>query len=212
MLASYTYSTNRGNYPGLFSPETGQLLPNLNAFFDLPSLMPNRTGILGLDRPHNLHLDGFYRFVFRDSALTAGASARAQSGIAYTALATHPSYGAGESYLLQAGSIGRTPVAGQLDVHLAYAYALSRHSAVEAFIDIFNVFDAQIVTEVDQRYTRDSANQVVDGTVDDLPHVKSIDPQSGIEQNVTIERNPNFGNATARQRPRAIQLGVRWTF
>jgi outer membrane receptor protein involved in Fe transport len=212
LLASYTYSANRGNYPGLFSPETGQLLPHLNAFFDLPSLMPNRTGVLGLDRPHNLHLDGFYRFVFRDSAVTAGASARAQSGIAYTALAAHPVYGGSESYLLQAGSLGRTPIIGQLDIHLAYAHALSRRSAIEAFVDIFNLFNAQIVNQVDQRYTLDSANQVVGGTVDDLKHVKSIDPLTGIEQNETIERNPNFGNATVRQRPRAIQLGVRWTF
>jgi hypothetical protein len=212
LLASYTFSTNRGNYPGLFSPETGQLLPNLNTFFDVPSLMPNRTGVLGLDRPHNLHIDGFYRFVFHNSAMTVGASTRVESGMAYTALASHPVYGPGESYLLQAGSVGRTPGTGQLDVHLAYAHALSSSSAIEVFVDVFNVFNAQLVTEVDQTYTHDSANQVVGGALDDLQHVKSVDPITGQERNETIARNPNFGNATGRQSPRAIQLGARWTF
>jgi outer membrane receptor protein involved in Fe transport len=213
LLASYTYSTNRGNYPGLFSPETGQLIPNLNAFFDLPNLSPNRSGVLGLDRPHNARIDGFYRFTLPgDSTLTAGASLRAQSGIAYTALATHPSYGAGESFLLRAGSVGRTPATGDADIHLAFAHATSKSSALEVFVDVFNLFNAQVETSVDQRYTRDTANQVVDGSLEDLDHVKHLDPLTGIEENRTIERNPNFANTTERQRPRTIQLGVRWLF
>ena len=39
---SYTYSYLRGNYAGLFRPETGQLDPNINSDFDLRSLLENR--------------------------------------------------------------------------------------------------------------------------------------------------------------------------
>ncbi|MEO8549887.1 MAG: TonB-dependent receptor, partial [Kofleriaceae bacterium] len=49
LLASYTYSMSRGNYPGLFSTETGQADPNITSLYDLPDLMANRYGPLGLD-------------------------------------------------------------------------------------------------------------------------------------------------------------------
>jgi hypothetical protein len=137
---------------------------------------------------------------------------RVQSGIAYTALASHSQYGTGESYLLSAGELGRTPATAQLDVHFAFARRLAKDSALEAFVDIFNLFDAQTEVAVDQRYTHDAANPVVGGTIDDLDHVKSIDPTTGIETNRIVKRNPNFTNTTARQRPRSIQLGLRWLF
>ena len=35
-MASYTYSKSKGNYPGLFSTETGQLDPNITSLYDLP--------------------------------------------------------------------------------------------------------------------------------------------------------------------------------
>jgi hypothetical protein len=41
LQASYTYSVSKGNYPGLFSTETGQLDPNLTSLYDLPDLMAN---------------------------------------------------------------------------------------------------------------------------------------------------------------------------
>src|SRR5690606_20951439 len=49
VLASYTYSVTRGNYPGLFSTETLQLDPNLTSMYDLADLMANRYGRLGHD-------------------------------------------------------------------------------------------------------------------------------------------------------------------
>ena len=38
LLASYTYSRSVGNYPGLFSTETGQLDPNLTSLYDLQDM------------------------------------------------------------------------------------------------------------------------------------------------------------------------------
>src|SRR6185369_11752376 len=61
--ASYTLSSLRGNYAGLFRPETGQLDPNINSDFDLRSLLVNHTGPLPGDRTHQLKLYGAKDFV-----------------------------------------------------------------------------------------------------------------------------------------------------
>ena len=85
---------SKGNYPGLFSTETGQLDPNITSLYDLPDLMANRYGPLGLDRPHNLKVDGFYLFDLKKAGeLTTGASFRAQSGIPHNALGASPHAG-----------------------------------------------------------------------------------------------------------------------
>src|SRR5690606_3206378 len=90
LQASYTSSLPKGNYPGPLSTENPQLHPYLTSRYDLPDLMANRYGALGLDRPHNLKIDGFYQFDLKQAGvLTTGASFRALSGIAHNALRAH---------------------------------------------------------------------------------------------------------------------------
>jgi hypothetical protein len=212
LLASYTYSVEKGNYPGLFSTETGQLDPNITSLYDLPDLMANRYGFLGLDRPHNLKVDGFYQFDLVDfGALTAGGSFRAQSGIAHNALASHPTYGLGESYVLPRGAIERSPVTTQFDVHLAYGYRLNKTTMLEGFVNIFNLFNQQDELSVDEIYTFDNAEPIVGGDRTDLLHLKAHD-DNGIEQKTTVTPNKNFDHVSQRQLPRNVQLGVRLTF
>ena len=129
LKASYTYSQNRGNYPGLFSTETNQLDPNLTSEYDLKNLMANRYGPLGLDRPHLLKIDGFYEFDLKQAGLiTAGASFRVQSGLAHNTLGGDYLYGASESYLLPRGSEERSPTTWEVDVHISYGRKLSKTS------------------------------------------------------------------------------------
>lgn len=213
LQASYTYSVSKGNYPGLFSTETTQLDPNLTSLYDLPDLMANRYGPLGLDRPHNLKVDGFYQFDLKKAGLlTAGASFRAQSGIAHNALGAHPVYGAGESYLLPRGAFARSPVTTATDLHLSYGYRLSKNTTIEGFIRLFNLFNTQDELDVDEIYTSDSAIPVVGGTPDDLRHLKATEAGTFLEVNETVTPNKNFGKLSARQAPRSMQLGVRLTF
>jgi hypothetical protein len=54
--ASYTWTQLRGNYDGLYRPETNQLDPNLNSTFDLKSLLLNNDGPLSADITHNIKL------------------------------------------------------------------------------------------------------------------------------------------------------------
>jgi outer membrane receptor protein involved in Fe transport len=204
--ASYTYSQLRGNYPGLFSPETGQLDPNLTSMYDLPELMANRYGDLAHDRPHLVKLDGFYRLALDEIGFfTFGASARAQSGIPTNTLAAHPAYGLGESYLLPRGR-GRTGFTTRFDTHVAYGRALAGNMRLEAFVDVFNLFNQQPETEIDENYTYDSLNPIVAGDRTDLAHAKS----TGTNQ--LPVPNANYGNTFERQNPLSARFGLRLLF
>nr|MBA3465581.1 hypothetical protein [Deltaproteobacteria bacterium] len=221
LLASYTYSKSKGNYPGLFSTETGQNDPNITSLYDLPDLMANRYGPLGLDRPHNLKVDGFYAFDFKKAGqLVAGASVRAQSGIAHNVLAgsPHPGYGTGESYLLPRGAAARSPTTKQLDIRLSYGYRVNKNTLVEGFLNVFNLFNSQEELNVDENYTLEYANPVLGGDPSDLKHVKTLDELTGQEINTSPVKNKNFGNTgsssggASLQSPRSMQLGFRVTF
>ncbi len=223
VIASYTYSKSRGNYPGLFSTETGQLDPNLTSLYDLPDLMANRYGPMGLDRPHLVKLDGFYAFDLKKAGqLTAGGSFRAQSGIAHNVLAgsPHPGYGAGESYLLARGAAPRSPTSTQVDARLAYGYRVNKNTMIEGFVNVFNVFNSQEELNQDENYTYEFANPVINGEFSDLNHVKTLDPITGQEVNASPVKNKNFGNTGSNnaqignviQSPRTVQLGFRVTF
>jgi hypothetical protein len=214
ILASYTYSKEQGNFPGLFSTETGQLDPNITSEFDLPALLANRYGALGLDRPHNVKVDGFYRFDLKQAGLvTVGASLRAQSGIPHNVLGADPAYGPGESYLLPRGVGERSPTTGQADVHLSYGRRVGKGSVLEVFGDVFNLTDAQQEATQDEIFTDDAAKPIVGGDMNDLKHLKVFDVSSSLETAKTPTVNPNFGHTTAYlQAPRSFRFGVRLTF
>jgi hypothetical protein len=221
LIASYTLSRSKGNYPGLFSTETGQNDPNITSIYDLPDLMANRYGPMGHDRPHNVKLDGFYMFDMKKLGLiVVGGSFRGQSGIAHNVLASHPIYGSGEAYVLPRGSAPRSPFTTELDARLAYGYALSKTTKLEAFVNVFNLLNAQDQLNTDENYTFDSANPIIGGQNEDLAHLKTVDPATGQEINATPTRNKNYGHtggntsqiATVQQAPRTVQLGFRLTF
>jgi hypothetical protein len=223
LQASYTYSTSKGNYPGLFSTETGQLDPNITSLYDLPDLMANRYGPMGLDRPHNLKIDGFYQFDLKKAGeLTTGASFRAQSGLAHNVLGAspHAGYGPSESYLLARGAAARSPMTTQFDLRVGYAYRLSKNTRLEGFLNVFNLFNSQTELNQDENYTYDPANPIIGGSMSDLDHIKTLDPATGQELNVTPVKNKNFQHTGSNsgtigpniQAPRGFQLGFRLTF
>jgi carboxypeptidase family protein/TonB-dependent receptor-like protein len=221
LVASYTYSMQRGNYPGLFSTETNQLDPNITSLYDLPDLMANRYGPLGLDRPHSLKIDGFYQLDLKKlgygplGLVTLGSSLRAQSGIAHNALAAHPVYGDGESYLLPRGSIDRSPVTSNVDVHLSYARRLDKNVTLEGFFNVFNLFDQQDELNVDENFTFNAALPIVGGDAEDLKHAKVVNVASSGKStmaNKTLTPNLNFDHTNLLTVPRSFQFGMRLTF
>ena len=219
---SYTYSRTEGNYGGLVSYENGQIDPNISSQFDLIELLANRVGPLALDRPHYIKLDGYYTFDFQKAGrLTVGLRFRALSGTPENALAAHYLYGQNESYLLPRGSLGRTDFDHGLDAHIGYGRDLPRGMAIEAYTDLFNLYNRQGTYYVDETYgpqvsigknpVIQNANPVAGGSYEDLIWVKTIN-QSGVETNRPLGRNPNFLNTIARYAPAYIRFGVRLTF
>ncbi len=221
---SYTFSRTDGNYPGLVSYDNGQTDPNISSQYDLIELLGNRRGRLPQDRPHYIKLDAYRGFHVGDGLLTVGTRIRALSGIPRNALAAHYLYGGNESYLLPRGQLGRTDFEHGIDLQVSYKRKLSKTTAAELYVDIFNLYNRQGTFRVDDTYApqfslssggvggiEQNANPISGGTYEDLIWAKTI-TSAGSESPVPVGRNPNFGNATARYAPASAQVGFRVTF
>ena len=180
--------------------------------YDLPELMANRYGPLPGDRPHAFKAEGYYRLgVTENDSIVLGSRMRGAVGRPASALGSHMSYGAGETFILPRGSGERAPFQSSVDLHAAYGRKLGGDMAVEAFVNLFNVFSQQPTTRRDEIYTFDVVEPVVGGDSGDLAHIKRTGPD-GRSTSEQISVNPNYGNAIDTQLPLAVQLGARLTF
>ncbi|WNG25407.1 TonB-dependent receptor [Cystobacter fuscus] len=208
--ASYTWSSLRGNYEGLFRSDTGQLDPNINSDFDLVSLLPNRSGQLPADRTHQLKVFGAREFALRpDLSLNLGASYRTSSGTPYSYLGAHEDYGAGQAFILPRGAAGRLPWNHRVDGRLALNYRLSRELTASFSVDVFNLFNFQAPVAYDQNYTYSSVLPIENGQKADLA-TKLVGPDG--EPIDATSLNKNFGKPTAYQSPRSVRFGARLSF
>jgi len=79
--------------------------------------------------------------------------------------ADHPAYGnAGEVPIGGRGKLGRTPLAGQVDLHSEYAHKLTERFSLHFGADLFNVTDSQPITRFDQN--RDLSGQAAFSNTD----------------------------------------------
>lgn len=213
--ATYTASHLRGNYPGLFRPETGQLSPNITSEFDLPSLVQNRDGPLPGDRTHRILLFGAKDLrVARWLIATLGASYRAASGAPTNYLGSHFAFGAGETFILSRGSGERLPWTHSIDARLAASFQLGGRRALIIEADIWNIFNFQAATAVDENYTFADVSPVLGGSPESIDCNLPFCPllySDGTPFN-PIDRNPNFGKPTAYQPPRAVRISARLEF
>jgi hypothetical protein len=114
--ASYVLSRTEGNYPGLYSTDYRQAMPNLTVNFNNPETIANSDGLLPNDRTHALKLSGSWN---AGRGLNVGGIASWMSGTPLS------EYGAtsnalGSTFLLERGSAGRTPSIWDLNLRLAY--------------------------------------------------------------------------------------------
>ncbi|WP_428262090.1 TonB-dependent receptor domain-containing protein [Haliangium sp.] len=207
IVGTYTLSRLEGNFPGLFSTETGQLDPNLTAMYNLPELVANRTGPLAGDRRHIVKLDGYYVLdLARLGYVVIGGGIRGTSGMPHNYLGGHPIYGIDETYVLPRGTGGRSPLVSRFDMRLQYARDFGRNLRMEVFVDVINVFNQQQELGVDETYTLDEVYPIVGGDDDDLRHLKVL------SANASPSVNPNFRNTSSRQAPLAGRFGLRVSF
>lgn len=213
--ASYTASWLRGNYAGLYRPETGALTPNTSPDFDLRSLQANRDGPLPGDRRHALALHAA-ALVDLPAHLfaTIGVGWRSRSGEPTSVLGAHPIYGADAVYVLPRGAGERLPWVHDLDAHLGLGADLGRDVRLEIEVDVWNVLDFAAPIAVDERFTSAAVLPVPSGTTADIP-LAPTDRSPGRLRNADgtpfspRDMNPGFGRATAWQAPRLVRLGAR---
>ncbi len=212
VLASYTFSRLEGNYPGLFSEDNGQLDPNVSSQYDRQELLPNRAGRLPGDRPHSFKLDGAYMFdLGAEGTLTTGVRLRSQSGTPVDVLGRHAVYGPRETFVLPRGAQGRSELLTQTDLRVEYARTIGTDLRLSVYIDLYNLFDTQAATQLDEQYTLDRVAPIVGGDRNDLRHLKRQGPGGG-ETSSLARGNLNFAQPTARLAPLTARFGVRLDF
>jgi hypothetical protein len=219
--ASYTYSNLRGNYSGLFRPENNQLEPNLTSDFDLKSLIGNRFGQLPADHTHTLKLFGAREFrVDNHTALTVGLSYIGRSGGPLNYLGAHYIYGPSEAFILPRGSAGRLDWVHSIDTHVGIGYRMSKDYNLSIGADVFNLFNFQTATAVDQNYTYGTVLPIDGGSPKDLNTCNAADPAQRTQCRLTNAdgtpftgaTNPNFLKPIAYQPPRSIRFSARLSF
>lgn len=222
---SYTLSFLRGNIAGLYRPETQQLDPNINSDFDLASLTVNRYGALPGDRTHEIKVYAARDFPFNEfiagpanMQLNLGLGYNGRSGGPTSFLAAHPIYGNSEMMILPRGSGDRLPWTHSLDMHLQYDVKMSKDAQLSVYMDIFNMFNFQEATAIDEDYTFNEVAPIVDGKpIKNAEGKLEPDPAQlvhpdGTPFDVETEKNPNFGKPVLFQSPRQFRFGARVTF
>lgn len=187
MYASLMWSRNKGNYGGLFRQDNGQLDPNITSLYDLPDLLEGAYGLLPNDRKWQFKTYGSYKW---DFGLITGFNFTWLTGTPISKLAGHPTYGPNERFIGNRGAFGRSPTLMNLDGHFSYPFKLGDYD-LEIMLDVFNLFNQQKATEIDQEYSFCS-----DPTQDETADC----------------RNPNWGNATAYQSPRNYRVGIKFSW
>ena len=227
--ASYTYSSLRGNYPGLFSDTNGQLDPNILSEYDLVSLLGNKTGNLPGDKPQAFKLDAAYQFdISQALSLSLGGSFHVASGSPINYLGAHPLYGPNEAWVLPRGIGGRTPALSNLDVMLSGNYKISKDYGVAVTLSVFNALNSQNETSTDQEWTADPILPIIGGSAPgttpayttcggDPKCVPNNKPSGDLvylrqTDGTPATVNPNWGNATSYQAPISFKLGAKLIF
>jgi hypothetical protein len=152
-FTSYVWSKLSGNYDGTFQNSTGQLDPNINSAYDYGDFAPNNEGPLTSDRTHQVKFYGSYTLSSgMAKGLDLGASLHWESGLPLNGqgyeFAGYANY---EYYLTPRGSLGRGPSDYEADLHAGFPIAFGGGSRLTLVADIFNLFNRQSATSLDNR-------------------------------------------------------------
>jgi hypothetical protein len=158
MRLNYRLAYLRGNYEGAFRNDNGQTDPSISSLFDFTTgvmgLLGDQFAIGPLNTERHSVANLFASYTFDHSmvkGLTLGSGMRIFSGTPVSTFADHPAYGnQGEVPIGGRGSLGRTAVAGGIDMHAEYAHKLTERLAVHMSADLFNIANFLPTTLIDQ--------------------------------------------------------------
>jgi len=158
LRANWRIASLTGNYEGAFRNDNGQSDPNISSLFDFTNGIVNMLGQqyapgpLNTDRRHVVNV--YTSYVFTKTALKSleiGTGVNLSSGTPISELANHPAYGnAGEVPLGGRGAEGRTPVTGQVNLHLNRPVKVTEKSTLNLTADLFNIANSRPITSIDQ--------------------------------------------------------------
>ncbi|MEA2339327.1 MAG: hypothetical protein QOE82_3334 [Thermoanaerobaculia bacterium] len=227
-FTSYVWSQLKGNYDGTFQASTGQLDPNINSAYDYADFALNDDGFLSNDRTHQFKFYGSYTLSSgMAKGLDLGASFHWESGLPLTGLGYEfAGYRNYEYYLTTRGALGRGPSDYEADVHAGFPIAFGG-SRLTLIADVFNIFNRQSATALDQRM--DLASDGACAVFVKALGTNGCNSSNGFGgwANILGTTNPvgSFTNARAAATnpsflkqgvsftgARSIRLGARWTF
>jgi len=205
MIASYIWSTLKGNYDGEVAPFTNVGPdPNISAAYDYYDFFTNgqnrnvitNTGPLSNDRRHQFKVSAVYVTPFQ---LSLGVLAYYRTGTPLTRYGFSDVYGRYEFFLTRRGAEGRTPDNYEADLHLGYPIRLGPVT-VNLIADVFNLVNAQRPILLDQRYNISE--------FENADYVCGSNPGSADEDRCNVR----YKQAFLRQAPRSLRLGARISF
>jgi hypothetical protein len=160
---NYTWSRSTGNTEGQTLSDVGQTDVAATQTWDYKELMIGANGLLPNDRTHQLKAYGFMELT---PEWTVGGNVLAASGRPRSCVGrflfdgTTPNYSNGPHYcggltpatnvLTPRGSLGHLPWDTRLDMNVVYRPAAVAGLALKA--DLFNVFNRQIIQNVEERW------------------------------------------------------------
>ena len=158
-----------------------------------------------LTRAHDFKAAAAIDWPIGSGAIVGGLRFRAQSGNAIEVRGTSPDGVVGAVHILPRGSGGRLPTLTSLDLHLGYRHLLPHGTRVELYGDVFNLFNQQQITAVDDIYTVDRVLPIPNGTYADLSQLRTV--------NGAVARiSPNYGQPVAYQAGTSLRFGLRASF
>jgi len=209
---SYTWQHLDGNIEGLFKSKTGQLDPNINTDFDLPTFAINRSGPLPGDVRQTIKAYLSKEFVVAPAfSITAGLGYTGSSGTAIDFLAYSSLGGVGEAFVFPRGSGGRLPWVHSVDLGVALSFRLSQSTALSVSVNAFNVFNFQQVTGLANDYTLKTGVVPIPNGNPATDRNRLVDDINGAPLKPT-DLNPNFWRPAAYQPVRQVRFQARLTF
>lgn len=165
--ANYTLSRNAGNTEGQVRSDNGQADVAVTSTWDYPELMVGANGLLPNDRKHQLKVYGFYEVA---KEIMVGGNFLAASGRPRSCIGTSAQPGDSPNYANQSfwcggsvvrqnvitprGTLGRLPSDIRLDANIAYKPDFVK--GMQLRMDVFNVFNKQVVQNVTEAYNSGS--------------------------------------------------------
>jgi len=168
VMASYTLASSKGNNEGYVRSDNGQDDAGLTTNFDQPGLTDFGYGYLPNHRRHTLKVFGNYRFAdIANGSLRVGFNSSWTSGRPKNCFGQHPTdafaaqYG-DESFFCDGeesprGSLGYTSDIFRFDVAAQYTFEMG-DSELDLSLDIFNLFNLQKPTEVNESESSGGVN------------------------------------------------------